>query len=92
MTLDWSRERDRMLKKAHDEMWGKSKKRKPFSQRTENQAWKLSKGKCMICRKKLNPLSTHYDHKNRKRNWDNSLENCQAICADCHTEKTRTES
>ena len=68
-------------------------KRKPFSNKIKEMALVRQKYQCNIC-------ETHFHVKREIKNWDfdhigsrgdNSLENCQAICLNCHRDKTANE-
>ena len=63
------------------------KKRREFSQSTKNTTRTNQKGKCAKCNGY--PNTFHYHHKGSRS--DNSLENCQALCPNCHDEITRKE-
>ena len=64
----------------------KPKTRKPFSEKTKKITLEKQHYRCKACR-------------NKSKNWDfdhidgdssnNSLENCQALCPNCHAEKSR---
>lgn len=65
--------------------------RNEFSRKTKAQAFERSKGLCenKACGIKLFPGKIAYDHVNP--DWtsgDNSLENCEVLCLDCHKAKT----
>jgi 5-methylcytosine-specific restriction endonuclease McrA len=48
--------------------------------------------KCAICKMQL-PAAWHADHKiPLHENGENSIENCQILCANCHADKTQLES
>ena len=73
--------------------------RREFTPKTKKAAWERSKGLCEAsgpfynrpwddrCNKPM--LKAEYDHFIRAADGgDNSLENCRAVCADCHSWKT----
>lgn len=60
-----------------------------FDPKTKKAALKKQGGKCGTCKKRLTLSSAHADH---IRPWSKggptTLENCQALCADCNKEKS----
>ncbi len=71
-----------------------AKKRKPFLKTVKDARLQLQKKRCANpkCRRQFNAsCRPHFDHKNGK-NWDNSLRNCQALCPNCHNNKSIKES
>ena len=61
--------------------------RKPFSKSTKKEV-KISQGyTCAICNKI--PQHWNFDHIDSRA--DNSFENCQGLCLDCHMTKTNEE-
>ena len=70
------------------------KKRKSFPKTVTDARLELQKKRCANpkCRRQFNTsCRPHFDHKNGK-NWDNSLRNCQALCPNCHNNKSIKES
>ena len=65
---------------------GKSN-RKEFSEKTKKATLIKQRYRCNICKKKLLGLFD-FDHINGSRS-NNSPENCQALCLNCHAKKTR---
>ena len=66
----------------------KVKARKVFSKSTKKLALQKQNNRCNRCRKKLKVYD--FDHINETSS-DNSPENCQALCPDCHAKKTRNK-
>jgi|GEM_PF-2701833 len=64
----------------------KPKTRKSFSKSIKNQVLKNQDRNCMDCGEKLDEID--YDHIDGNSS-NNSLENCQALCPNCHAKKTR---
>lgn len=66
-------------------------RRAEFSPRTKRQAWERSGGRCEAenCGRKIFPGDgPEYDHRiPDAAGGDNSLKNCQVLCAWCHSEK-----
>ncbi len=65
--------------------------RKEFSARTKRQAWERANGFCQSCYMPLD-RGHHYDHIDP--DWfskDYELQNCQVICRDCHSIKTKRD-
>ena len=60
--------------------------RRGFSTSVKEQVLKKQGHRCNICNRLLNVVD--YDHKNGDRS-NNDISNCQALCPNCHTEKTR---
>jgi len=73
-----------------------SKTKKPqkrsFNQTTKNHVWHRQDGKCTRCKAQLKPISTQYDHIIAWEDGGKSDEsNCQALCSNCHSEKTNED-
>jgi len=64
----------------------KSKARRGFSKSTKAKVLKIQNNRCKACGKKLDVKD--FDHIDRNSS-NNSLENCQALCLDCHRKKTQ---
>jgi len=62
--------------------------REPFSELVKQTTLQNQDGKCNMCNMPLSNNVIEYDHiDNNKTN--NQLSNCQALCANCHSEKTK---
>ena len=61
-------------------------KRKSFSQTTQEITLIKQAHKCNMCKKKMDVIN--FDHIDEDRS-NNSIENCQALCPNCHAKKTR---
>ena len=64
----------------------KSKKRLSFSKSEKDRIKKIQKNRCKACGKKSDVLDI--DHIDGDSS-NNSLENAQALCPNCHAKKTR---
>jgi len=54
-----------------------------------NKLWEKQKGKCAICKKKLDPTCYHVDHKKPVALGGKTiLSNLQLLCPACHMKKT----
>ena len=64
--------------------------RKEFTRRTKLQAWDRTEGHCEECTVKIRPGNgPEYDHRIPcELGGDNSPENCQVLCKNCHGTKT----
>ena len=58
--------------------------RKSFTYQTKELIKKQQRGKCASCERY--PTHWEFDHINGR--GDNSIENCQGLCRDCHQDKT----
>lgn len=68
------------------------RKRSEFTKATKTQAWDRCGGKCQKCIAPLITGAIHYDHViPTSIKPDNSLANCQVLCANCHSGKTRLD-
>ena len=63
-------------------------KRKDFSEKTKKATLIKQNHKCNICKEKLDDELFDFDHIDGNRS-NNSMENCQALCPNCHQKKTR---
>jgi 5-methylcytosine-specific restriction endonuclease McrA len=83
------------LKRRVMQMTDDKPKRQDFSASVKREAWLRSQGKCAGCGKKLFPGDhRHFDHI-VPTGWlkgDATVDNCQVLCAPCHTEKTGEEA
>ena len=62
--------------------------RKPFPEWVKQATFQNQDGKCNLCSMPLSNYVAEYDHiDNDKTN--NQPSNCQALCANCHSEKTK---
>ena len=73
----------------------KSSDRKKFSTETETATFEKQGERCNKCQKKLGmvngrPVHCEYDHIDGDPS-NNHLSNCQALCLDCHRNKTARE-
>jgi len=64
----------------------KPKARRVFSISTKDKALKMQNHRCKACGKKLDVKD--FDHIDGN-SLNNSLENCQALCLECHRKKTQ---
>ena len=71
---------------AENNSSAKLKKRKPFSKLVQRQVREYQQNKCMICGKKSKHLEFHQRDGNHS---NNSPENCEGLCLDCHADKHR---
>ena len=58
--------------------------RSDFTFTTKERVKELQKGKCAICDR----YPTHWEFDHIDTRGDNSIENCQGLCRDCHQKKT----
>jgi len=66
--------------------------RKSFTKFQQTETLGNQDYKCNLCKNPFKKsIHPHFDHKNGD-NSDNSTENCQALCANCHDEKSRKEN
>ena len=66
----------------------KKEKWRAFTAETKKRVLNRQNHKCNVCGK-LNPKNWEYDHIGSR--GDNSAANCQALCLDCHADKTKRE-
>ena len=64
----------------------KPKVRRNFSKSTEDKVLKMQNNRCKACGKKLDVRD--FDHIDGN-SLNSSLENCQALCLECHRKKTQ---
>lgn len=62
--------------------------RRPFSKATKEKTKEIQHGRCAGC----DCYPTHWEFDHIGRRDDNSLENCQGLCRDCHQDKTLREN
>jgi len=62
----------------------KDVKRMDFTFATKERVKELQKGKCAICDR----YPTHWEFDHIATRGDNSIENCQGLCRDCHEKKS----
>jgi hypothetical protein len=67
-----------------DEKSYKNVKRRAFSAETKRIVKKKQKGKCAEC----GDYPTHWEFDHIDGRGDNSIENCDGLCRDCHQSKT----
>ena len=65
----------------------KPKKRRAFTTETKKRVLNKQNHRCKICG--VYPKNWNFDHIGSR--GDNSAENCQALCLDCHADKTKRE-
>ena len=54
--------------------------------------WKKQKGRCAICKRKLDPHNYHIDHKKPLAlGGKNTLSNLQLLCPNCHSLKSKED-
>ena len=66
----------------------KKEKRRTFTAETKERVLNRQNHKCNVCGI-LNPKHWAHDHIGSR--GDNSAANCQALCLDCHADKTKRE-
>lgn len=62
------------------------RRRKQFTQLVKNEVIHNQKNRCAICKRKLGPYGSNFDHVNGDRS-DNRFSNCKALCIPCHRRK-----
>tara|TARA_B100000676_G_C17521574_1_gene553063 strand:- start:47 stop:487 length:441 start_codon:yes stop_codon:yes gene_type:complete len=62
--------------------------RKPFPEWIKQSTMQNQDGKCNMCGIPLNNYIAQYDHVDNDKT-NNQPSNCQALCANCHSEKTK---
>ena len=72
--------------KIIDKSMSKPSFRKNFSKKKKNLILKNQNDKCNACKK--NSKNLEFDHIDGN-NSNNILDNCQALCPNCHAKKTR---
>ena len=60
--------------------------RRQFSKLTKQKTLIMQNFRCNLCLKLLEEVEFHHKNGNRA---DNRLENCEALCPNCHARKTR---
>ena len=65
----------------------KAKKRRAFTPETKQLVLRRQNHRCKVCG--VSPSNWDFDHIGSRA--DNSPSNCQALCLDCHRDKTRRE-
>ncbi len=73
-------------KKSESESY-KDVERKHFTPNTKERVKELQHGRCADCGK----IPTHWEFDHIDTRGDNSIENCQGLCLDCHQSKTRKD-
>ena len=63
--------------------------RKPFPEWVKQATLQNQDGKCKMCNMPLSNYVAEYDHIDNNRT-NNQPFNCQALCANCHSKKTKT--
>jgi len=64
-----------------------------ISERIIKEVLEKQNNRCADCPRELTPKITHFDHiLPRWDGGDDDLENIQALCANCHSNKTHTEN
>jgi len=58
--------------------------RMPFSNSIKEEVKEKQNGRCVICEK----IPTHWEFDHVNGRGDNSINNCQGLCRDCHQDKT----
>lgn len=67
-------------------------RRKEFSKKTKDEAWRLSGGICEHCRIDIQKGKEEYDHRIPcALGGSNKVDNCQVLCTACHKQKTRKD-
>ncbi len=67
-------------------------KRQSIGRSQKDVVFSRQNGKCAICKKPLNPLSTHYDHKKEvSKGGKSTTDNLRAICANCHSQRHKED-
>src|SRR5919108_1619604 len=64
----------------------KNEKRKHFTQAVRRHVIYKQKGKCVMCKRKLEAYGLDLHHKNGNRS-NNKLSNCEVLCTPCHRRK-----
>ena len=65
----------------------KDVERKQFTPITKERVKELQHGRCAECGK----IPTHWEFDHIDTRGDNTIENCQGLCLDCHQSKTRED-
>ena len=64
----------------------KKEKRRHFTQAVKKHVIHKQKGKCIMCKRKLEAYGSDLHHKNGDRS-NNKLSNCEVLCTPCHRRK-----
>jgi hypothetical protein len=64
----------------------KEEKRRHFTQAVKRHIIRKQKGKCIMCKRKLEAYGSDLHHKNGDRS-NNKLSNCEVLCTPCHRRK-----
>ncbi len=64
----------------------KKEKRRHFTQAVKRHVIRKQKGKCIMCKRKLEAYGSDLHHKNGDRS-NNKLSNCEVLCTPCHRRK-----
>lgn len=75
-------------KQSQDYYDYRNETRRPFSETTKQIVMEKQNGRCKKCGRI--PKHWNFDHVHGR--GDNSIENCQGLCLDCHQEKTLKDS
>lgn len=76
----------RFFKRKHSE-------RRAFTQTQKVFLWYNQDSKCKECWDKLDMRTVKYDHiKRYSQGWKTTVENWQALCSNCHSNKTYEEN
>ena len=67
----------------------KSVERRHFTYQIRKDILHNQNNKCAMCDDNLSPDTTQYDHIDGDRS-NNDVSNCQALCSNCHSKKTRS--
>ena len=73
---------------ALNDLKHRKKKRRAFSPETKQKVLRRQNYTCNVCG--VSPSNWDFDHIGDRS--DNSPRNCQALCLDCHRDKTRREA
>jgi len=77
-----------VLKKKSKSDSYKDVERMHFTPNTKERVKELQHGRCADCGK----FPTHWEFDHIDTRGDNSIENCQGLCLDCHQSKTRKDN
>src|SRR5206468_5152882 len=68
----------------------RNRKRNNFPISIQKETLKKQNGRCAMCRRKLTKYTTEFHHRDGNRS-NNKASNCEAVCSNCHSIKTRTK-